>query len=141
MIHDWVADGSPPVERSAAPEISQNSTVATAMPSTQPMANPTLVLPARLESSIRMTAMIGTGEIATPTESGSRSPISPPNPITRPFAVYCQHRTGDTRSHHPPGMTDRRGAAGDDGICLHPEGGHAWNPFLRCGRGWRCPAG
>ena len=37
-----------------------------------------LVLPARLESNIRMAAMIGIGDTAIPTANGSRSPITEP---------------------------------------------------------------
>jgi len=48
------------------------------IPSTHPHKNPTLAALARGARSIRITAMIGTGEIATPSAVGSRSPMTPP---------------------------------------------------------------
>ena len=52
--------------------------VTATMPTTQPIAKPTLAAVARGASSMRITAMIGTGEMATPSASGSRSPMTVP---------------------------------------------------------------
>jgi len=53
-------------------------TVAMKIPSNQPTANPALVLPARLESNIKIVAMTATGDTATPTANGRSSPTTEP---------------------------------------------------------------
>ena len=81
LIHDTVADGSP----SESPSLLDRSTkitVATTIPSIQPSANPTLVLPARLDNNIKIAAMIGIGDTATPTARGNRSPMTDPMPTS-----------------------------------------------------------
>ena len=55
---------------------STTTTLTTTSPTTQPTANAEPFDLARGVPSIRMTAMIGTGLIATPTADGSRSPIA-----------------------------------------------------------------
>ena len=55
-----------------------------AMPSTQPTMKATLAAFARGASSIRITAMIGTGEIATPRATGRKSPMTVPMSAPRP---------------------------------------------------------
>ena len=54
-----------------------NNPVATTIPATQPIRKPALVRPALAENSIRIAAMIGIGEIATPMARGRMSPITP----------------------------------------------------------------
>src|SRR4051794_33719788 len=78
FTQETVVDGSLLLPRSWVPASSRNTVLATAIPTTHPARNPALVLPALGASSMRMTAMIGTGEIATPTASGSRSPTTLP---------------------------------------------------------------
>ena len=56
--------------------------VATTIPATQPSRNPMLVLPARLENNMRIAAMIGIGDTATPTANGRISPITAPMAAT-----------------------------------------------------------
>src|SRR6478735_10729788 len=95
LIHDAAVDGPVELPRSAAPEIAQNTAVTTTMPRIQPMRNPTLFARARLDSKMRITAMIGMGEIATPIADGRSSPITAPTGTHRP--VRAQY----TRSRRP----------------------------------------
>jgi hypothetical protein len=79
LIQDAAADGwLSPLPRSRVPARSRNTVVAPPMPRIHPARNPPLVPPALGARSIRMTAMIGMGEIATPTASGRRSPTTCP---------------------------------------------------------------
>ena len=55
-----------------------NTTMATTIPASQPIMNPTLILFARGDSSIKITATIGIGLMAIPTANGRISPINEP---------------------------------------------------------------
>ena len=55
---------------------SVNTVTATAIPSTHPARNPTLVARARGESSIKIAAMMGIGLIATPSANGRICPMT-----------------------------------------------------------------
>src|SRR3954464_3541946 len=126
LIQDTAADGSadPPKPALAS---AVNTPVATAMPATQPSRKPTLVPPAFAARSIRIAAMIGIGLIATPTASGSRSPMisfiasSDPGQVTRPPAPTV------IRGRITVGGSGRlRGLRGDDrevGVGLVGEAG------------------
>lgn len=48
------------------------------MPDSHPTANPILVVRARLPGNIKIAAMMSTGDTATPTARGSRSPNTDP---------------------------------------------------------------
>src|SRR5664279_4730007 len=75
FVQDAAADGSPADSRD--PDSAVKIAVTTTIPAIQPTRNPLLVPAARGENSIRMAAMSGIGEIATPRASGRRSPITP----------------------------------------------------------------
>jgi hypothetical protein len=66
----------PAAEPSDAPARSATSGVTTAMPMTQPTMKPLLAARACVAKSIRITAMIGAGLIATPSASGNSSPMT-----------------------------------------------------------------
>src|SRR6478752_7967909 len=72
LIHEEVVDGPSLVSNPTASATSSRIVIPSTTPATQPTRKPTLVPPARGERSIRITAMIGTGLIATPTARGSR---------------------------------------------------------------------
>jgi hypothetical protein len=64
------------------------STIAATIPTIQPSMNARLFCRARSLNSIRITAMIGIGLIATPIASGRNSPIaSPIRPPPHPFGL------------------------------------------------------
>ena len=64
------------------------------MPTIQPIRNEALFGPDRLDRSIKMMAMIGTGLMATPTASGSESPIACPM-----IALWGHYVEGRDRNH------------------------------------------
>ena len=76
LMTDDTVDGVPSDELSAWPTRRRTTTVTMTMPATQPSRNPVLVVAGRRDSSIRMTAMIGIGLIATPIAKGSKSPMT-----------------------------------------------------------------
>jgi len=78
LTQDAAVDGSPPELMPVVVASQTKIVVATTMPAIQPIRKPKLVPPARGAKSIRITAMIGTGLIATPTARGSRSPMTSP---------------------------------------------------------------
>ena len=71
-----MADGSPPLDSVVEDATTISTLSATTMPTTQPSRNARLFWRARSVKSIRITAMIGSGQIATPTASGRKSPIA-----------------------------------------------------------------
>ena len=85
---------------SDAAGLTTNATTVTTMatPSTQPTMNARLEAPARGLSSIKMTAMMGTGEMATPRASGRISPIA--CPIASPPAALAHGRRADPLVPH-----------------------------------------
>ncbi len=60
------------------------------MPPTHPAANPFAAPPAFFDRIMRMAATIGIGEIATPTASGSRSPMTEPMRFTLGVGGYSR---------------------------------------------------
>src|SRR3954447_20529891 len=75
-IHAAAVEGCPEEDRPATSASTVNSVTATTMPRTQPTRKPTLVPVALGASSIRITAMIGIGLMATPRASGRHCPIA-----------------------------------------------------------------
>ena len=75
---DDAVDGFPADVLPAWPTSTSTTTVTTTIPVTHPARNPVLVLAACRDSSIKMTAAIGIGLIATLSPSGSRSPMTAP---------------------------------------------------------------
>jgi hypothetical protein len=65
-----------PVSCGMIDESRVNKTMATTMPTSHPIRNPTLVPFARGDSSIKIAAMIGIGLMAMPTAKGRISPIT-----------------------------------------------------------------
>ena len=80
-----VVDGAP--SEAVTPSASTMSP-APSRPRTQPNRNDRLLAVDRLENSIRITAMIGTGLIATPTAGASIAPIASPM-VHRLLEVVC----------------------------------------------------
>ena len=78
LIHDTDPLEPPASEVSNAPDNSVTMPVAAKIPATQPIPKPVLALPAFADSSIRIAATMGIGEIATPTASGRNSPMIVP---------------------------------------------------------------
>ena len=75
LIHDDVSEGSPPLERSCVDATPMRIVIAATMPTTHPARNARLFCFARSLNNIKITAMTGTGLIATPSASGRNSPI------------------------------------------------------------------
>ena len=71
-------DGWPPEVLPACPTSASTTSVTTTIPATQPSRKPVLVAVAFRESSMRITAMIGIGLIATPTANKRTRPIAAP---------------------------------------------------------------
>ncbi len=70
-----IGDGAP-VSCGMTVESRVNKTMATTMPASHPIKNPTLVPFARGDSNIKIAAMIGIGLTAIPTANGRISPIT-----------------------------------------------------------------
>ena len=84
------------------PAGSVNSATATTIPAIQPTRNPELVVAACAEKSMRMTAMIGMGEIATPIANGRMSPITPFMRAMPRSSVVAAPRTTGQLLWYPP---------------------------------------
>ncbi len=76
LIHDDVSDGASPVERLWVDATEIRTVIAATMPTTQPSRNARLFARAPSLNSIRITAMIGSGQIATASASGRMSPMT-----------------------------------------------------------------
>ena len=87
--------------RSETEAITTNTAVARTIPTSHPARKATLVEPARGDNIIKITAMIGTGQIAIPIASGSTAPMT--------SAMQYSHREGSQR------MLRRQGVRG------HPD--------------------
>ena len=73
---DETVDGLPSETFPACPTRTSTTTVTSTMPTSQPIRKAVPVAAGRRDSSIRITAMIGIGLIATPIASGSKSPMT-----------------------------------------------------------------
>src|SRR5688572_8904857 len=83
----------PPVSCGMIEESRVNKTMATTMPASHPNKNPTLVLFARGDSSIKIAAMIGIGLMAMPMANGRISPITSFTRYPRSWTPFLRHRS------------------------------------------------
>ena len=89
LIQDTVSEVVSSVDASLASERRYTATLTTATPSTQPARKAGPLTRARAENSTRITAMMGSGLMATPMAYGSTTPIASPTVV--PLAPVQQH--------------------------------------------------
>ena len=83
------AEDDRPLPAGSVPTMSRTTVVTPAIPTTHPTKKPTPAPPALGVSSMRTTATIGTGKIATTAASGSRSPTTRPTSSPPAHGTDC----------------------------------------------------